>query len=456
MSARKRNLPRPRPTPARHLPVVQPDAAGIDVGSAEHWVAVAPGRDPTPVRRFAAFTADLGRLADWLASCRITTVAMEATGVYWIPLFELLESRGFEVLLVDPRQTKAVKGRPKTDRLDCQWIQRLHACGLLVGSFRPGDAVVVLRGYLRQRQTLIRYAGSHVQHMQKALEQMNVKLAEVVSDVTGVTGLAIIRAILAGVRDPAELAKLRNEHCKVGEAGLAQALHGNWREEHLFELKQALDLWEHLQGLIRECDREIERYLATLPDRAGGATLAPRPRARKLKAREPDYDARGLVHRACGVDLTAIEGIDQTTALVLLGEIGPDLGRFPTAKKFCAWLGLCPQPRDSGRTRRPARVRPGINRAAQALRLAARSLHSSKSALGAFYRRLRSRLGAPKAIVATAHKLARLVYALLTRGEAYVALAMEDYERAYSARRLNGLMNQAAAMGYRLEPQPQA
>lgn len=455
MAARKRKGPAPRPVSPRDLPVVQPDAAGIDVGSAEHWVAVAPGRDPRPVRRFAAFTADLEHLADWLAACGARTVAMEATGVYWIPLFELLEARGFEVLLVDPRQTKAVKGRPKTDRLDCQWIQRLHACGLLAGSFRPGDAIVVLRGYLRQRQTLIRYAGSHVQHLQKALEQMNVKLTEVVSDITGVTGLSIIRAILAGRRDPAELARLRNEHCKVSEAGLARALHGNWREEHLFELKQALALWEYHQELIRECDRQIERHLASLPDRRGGAVLPPRPKARKLKPREPHYDARGLVHRACGVDLTAIEGIDQTTALVLLGEIGPDLGRFPTVKKFCAWLGLCPQPRDSGKARRPGRVRPGINRAAQALRLAARGLHHSRSALGAFYRRLRARLGAPKAIVATAHKLARLVYALLTKGAAYVAQAMEDYERSYASRRLNGLARQAAALGYRLEPLPE-
>jgi transposase len=377
---------------------------------------------------------------------------MEATGVYWIPLFELLEARGFEVILVDPRQTKAVKGRPKTDRLDCQWIQRLHACGLLAGSFRPHDEIIVLRGYLRQRQMLIRYAGSHVQHMQKALEQMNLKLTEVVSDITGKTGLDIIRAILAGVRDPVELAKLRNVHCKVNEAGLAQALAGNWRAEHLFELKQALDLWEHLQSKVRECDAEIERYLASLPDRAGEVVLPPRPKLRKLKPREPAYDARGLVYRALGVDLTAIEGIDQTTALVLLGEIGPDLSRFPTVKKFCAWLGLCPQPRESGRTRRPGRVRPGINRAAQALRLAARGLHHSQSALGAFYRRMRARLGAPKAIVATAHKLARLVYALLTKGEAYVAQAMEDYERTYAARRLSGLARQAAALGYRLEP----
>jgi transposase len=248
------------------------------------------------------------------------------------------------------------------------------------------------------------------------------------------------------------LATLRNIHCKVNEAGLAQALRGSWREEHLFELKQAVELWEYFQAKIRECDAEIERYLNTLPDQSGGVTLPVRPKARQLKSREPHYDARSLVHRACGVDLTAIEGIDQTTALVLLAEIGPDLSRFSTSKKFCAWLGLCPQPRQSGTSRRPSRVRPGINRAALAFRLAARSLHSSKSALGGFYRRMRSRLGAPKAIVATAHKLARLVYALLTKGESYVAESLADSERTYAARRLTGLTRQAASLGYRLEP----
>jgi transposase len=442
---------RPRSPSVRHLPVVQPDAAGIDVASAEHWVAVPPDRDPHPVRRFAAFTADLVRLADWLAACGIRTVAMEATGVYWIPLFELLEARGFEVLLVDPRQTRNVKGRPKTDRLDCQWIQRLHACGLLAGSFRPGDALVVLRGYLRQRQMLVRYAGSHIQHLQKALEQMNVKLTEVVSDVTGKTGMDIIRAILRGERDPQQLAKYRNVHCQASEAGLAQALQGNWRPEHLFELKQALALWEYYQGLLRECDQEIERYLRALPARAA-APLPPRPRARKRQPNEPAYDARGLVYRACGVDLTAVEGIDQTTALVLLGEVGPDVSRFPTEKHFTAWLGLCPQHRQSGGKVQSRRVRPGMNRAARALRLAARSLLHSHSAVGAYARRLRARLGAPKAVVATAHKLARLVYHLLKHGEAYVAQGMAEYEAAYRQRRLKGLARQAAELGYRLEP----
>jgi transposase len=437
----------------QHLPVVRPGAAGIDVGSAEHWVAVGPDRDAQPVRRFAAFTADLVRLADWLTVCGIKTAAMEATGVYWIPLFELLESRGFEVLLVDPRQTRNVKGRPKTDRLDCQWIQRLHSCGLLAGSFRPPDQVVVLRGYLRQKQMLVRYAAQHVQHLQKALEQMNVKLAEVVSDVTGVTGLAIVKAILAGQRDPAQLAKLRNAHCKASAAGLAQALQGNWREEHLFELKQALALWEFYRERIEECDRQIERYLGTLPDRAAGKPpLEPKPRRRQRGANEPAYDARGLAYRACGVDLTAIEGIDQTTALVLIAEVGPDLGRFPSSRHFCAWLGLCPQHRITGGKVQSRRVRPGISRAAKALRLSAWALHHSKSALGAYGRKMKARLGAAKGIVATAHKLARLVYALLTRGQEYVAQAMEEYEQAYKVRKAKGLARQAEELGYRLVP----
>ena len=437
----------------QHLPVLQPDAAGVDVGSAEHWVAVPPDRDPEPVRRFAAFTADLARLADWLAACGVKTVAMEATGVYWIPLFELLESRGFEVFLVDPRQTRTVKGRPKTDRLDCQWLRRLHACGLLAGSFRPPDQIVVLRGYLRQKQMLVRYAAQHVQHLQKALEQMNVKLTEVVSDITGVTGLSILKAILAGERDPVRLARLRNVHCKANEAGLAQALQGNWREEHLFALKQALAVWECYRGQIQECDQQIERYLGTLPDRSGDKPpLEPRPRRRKRAANEPAYDARGLVYRVSGVDLTAIEGIDQTTALVLIAEIGPDLSRFPTVKHFCAWLGLCPQHRISGGKVQSRRVRPGMNRAAKALRLSAWALHRSQSALGAYCRKMKARLGAAKGIVATAHKLARLVYALLTRGQEYVAQALEEYEQAYQVRKAKGLARQAQELGYRLVP----
>jgi hypothetical protein len=450
MAARK-----PRPTPPavrpRDLPVHRPDAAGIDVGAAEHYVAIAPDRDPQPVRRFAAFTADLQRLADWLIGRGITTVAMEAAGAYWAPLFELLERRGLEVFLVDPRQAQAVKGRPTTDRLDCQWVQRLHGCGLLAASFRPPDQVVVLRGHLRQRQMLIRYASGHVQHMQKALEQMNVKLTEVVADVTGKTAMDVIRAILAGWRDPAELAKLRNEHCKVSEAGLARALEGNWREEHLFALRQAVALWEYYQGLVRECDRAIERCLGTLPDRAEGRRLPPRPRAQaqadRAGLRRPRAGASGLRGRPDGHrgDRPG-HGVGDPGG----GRPGP----VPLRDGEAILLVAGPVPaaqQDGGQGEVQSRA-PGRQSRGPGPRLAARGLHASKSALGAFYRRMRARLGAPKALVATAHKLARLVYALLTRGEAYVAQAMDDYERTYEARKLQGLERAAKALGYRLEP----
>jgi transposase len=296
--------------------------------------AAHPPNLPPHVRKFGACTADLEALADWLGACGVTTVALESTGVYWVPLFELLERLGFQVFLVDPRQTRQVSGQPKTDVLDCQWIQQLRSYGLLAPSFRPEDQVVVLRGYLRQRQMLIRYAGQHIQHLQKALAQMHVKLAEVVSNVIGVTGLAIIRAILAGQRDPRELAKLRHDECRRTEAEIARALHGNWREEHLFALQQALELYETYQAKLRACDDRIERHLRTFADRSGGQKLDQKPRRRSRPRHEPAFDVRDALFRWSGVDLTVIEGIDRTTALTILGEIGRDLSKWPTVKHF--------------------------------------------------------------------------------------------------------------------------
>jgi transposase len=391
-------------------------------------------------------------LADWLGVCGVTTVALESTGVYWIPLFELLERRGFQVYLVDPRQTRQVSGRPKTDVLDCQWIQRLHSYGLLAASFRPQDQVVVLRGYLRQRQMLIRYAGQHVQHLQKALEQMNVKLAEVVSDVTGVTGLAIIRAILAGQRDPMELAKLRHERCRRTEAEVARALYGNWREEHLFALRQALELYETYQAQLRACDDRIERHLGTFADQSGGHKLDQKARRRSRPRHEPAFDVRQALFRFSGVDLTVIEGIDRTTALTILGEIGRDMSKWPTAKHFVSWLGLCPQHQGSAGKIKSRHTRRGANPAARALRLAAQGCHHAKNALGAFYRRLQARCGGPKAVVATARKIAERVYRLLTYGEAYVRQEMAAAEEAYRARVLKGLARKATELGYQLVP----
>ena len=451
------------PPASEPLRLTNAHAAGIDVHAAVHFVAVPPasapadGGNPDPnlprhVRRFGACTADLELLADWLQACGVDSVAMESTGVYWIPLFELLERRGFAVFLVDPRQTRHAPGRPKTDVLDCQWIQRLHSYGLLTASFRPADQVVVLRSYLRQRQMLIAYAGQHVQHIQKALEEMNLKLTEVVSDVLGVTGLAILKAILAGERNGRRLAKLRQEQCRRTEAEIARALQGNWRDDHLFALGQALRLYEFYHAQVRECDGRIEAYLRTFADRSAAKPLEPRPRRRGRKANEPTFDVRGLLYRMAGVDLTVIEGIDAATALVVLSEIGVDLSRFPTVKRFVSWLGLCPQHQASADKVRRRRVRRGVNRAARALRMAAQGCHRAQNALGAFYRRIRARAGGGKAVVATARKLAERVYRLLRYGEAYVRQEQSAYEAAYRERTLRGLARKAASLGFRLEP----
>lgn len=450
-------------TPPEALRVTHARAAGIDVHSAIHFVAVPPDAVPAgfvnpdpalsaPVRTFGACTADLEMLADWLSRCGITTIAMESTGVYWVPLFELLERRGFQVYLVDPRQTKHAPGRPKSDALDCQWIQRLHSYGLLTASFRPDDQVVVLRSYLRQRQMLIAYAGQHVQHIQKALEEMNLKLTEVVSDVMGLTGLSIIKAILAGERDASELAKLRNERCKRTEAEIARALKGNWRDEHLFALKQALELYESYHKQLRACDGKIEAHLKTFQDQSAGKKPQARTRKRGRQANEATFDVRGSLFRLAGVDLTAIEGIDAATALVILSEIGTDMSKFPTVKRFVSWLGLCPQHQGSAGKIKSRRVRRGNNRAARALRLAALGCHHAKNALGAFFRRIQARAGGAKAVVATARKIAERVYRMLKYGEEYVRQEQSVCEEAYRQRQLKGLARKAQELGYRLEP----
>lgn len=435
------------------LAQVHLNAAGIDVGSEFHFVAVPPDRDEFPVRKFPAFTADLVALVDWLAVCGIETVVMESTGVYWIPLFELLESRGLEVLLVDPRRLKSVPGR-KTDIVDCQWLQQLHTFGLLSGAFRPAEEVVVLRSYLRQRAMLVEYAAQHVQHMQKALAQMNVKLDKVLSDITGVTGLTILEAILRGERDPIALAKLRDERCKNSEATIAKALHGNWREEHLFALAQAHALFRAYHAQIAKCDERIENHLATMTDRSGGAPLPPQPRRRGRHRNEPSFDMRQSVHRATGVDLTRIDGIDGHTALKLVSEIGADMTPWKTVKHFTSWLGLCPGNKQSGGKLLSGRTKPCANRAAAALRLAACGLHRSQTALGAYLRRMKARLGSPKAITATAHKLARIVYFTLKYGWTYVDKGAKWYEQQFRQRVLKSLQSRALQLGYTLTPIP--
>ena len=449
--------------PVEDLTVHQQHAAGIDVHAAVHFVAVAPAdvpadfvnpdaKLPPGVRKFGANTEDLEALAAWLKVCGVTTVALESTGVYWIPLYELLASQGFDVILVDPRQTKHAPGRPKSDVLDCQWIRRLHSYGLLTASFRPADEIVVWRGFQRQREMLVRYAAQHVQHMQKALEEMNVKLTEVVSDIVGQTGLKIIKDIVRGVRDPLRLAKHRHEKCKATEAQIASALYGNWRKEHLFALKQALEMYEFYQRQLRACDQEIETCLRGFADKSAGAPLPPNPRRQPPRGHAVRFGARELLFRMAGVDLTVIEGISETTALVVLSELGTDVSRFPTEKNFVSWLGLCPQHRGSAGKIFSRRVRRGANRAARALRMAASGCHHAKNALGAFYRRIQARCGGAKAVVATARKIAERVYRLLKYGQEYIRQAEQAYEEAYRERTVKGLARKAASLGYQLVP----
>ena len=440
----KRKVPIPPQLKRVHL-----NAAGIDIRSEEHWVAVPPGRCPEgqDVRRFGAFTGDLCALAGWLKRCEIETVAMESTGVYWIALYELLVERGFEVLLVDARRVKNVPGR-KTDVLDCQWLQELHTYGLLRGAFRPADQVCILRSYLRQRSMLVTYASHHIQHMQKALEQMNLKLAHVVSDITGVTGMGILKAILSGERNPIELAKLRDPHCKNSEATVARALEGHYREEHLFALRQALELVEFYQNQITACDRQIEACLQRFEERSLETPLTARPRRRRRSG--VAFDARSYLYRITGVDLTQIDSIEANTALTVIGEIGLDMSRWPTEKHFGSWLGLAPGSKVSGGKLLSGRTKPSANRAAAALRLAAQSLNQSQSALGAYFRRLKARLGAPKALTAAAYKLARIFYRMLKYGAGYVDQGQAAYEERYRDRLLRNLKRRAAELGFQL------
>ncbi|MPZ77002.1 MAG: IS110 family transposase [Deltaproteobacteria bacterium] len=424
------------------------DAAGIDIGAEEHWAAVPPGRDTEgqDVRRFGAFTGELCALADWLKQCGIQTVAMESTGVYWIPLYELLVERGFEVLLVDARQAKNVPGR-KTDVLDCQWLQELHTYGLLRGAFRPVDQVCILRSYLRQRSMLVSYASHHIQHMQKALEQMNLKLSHVVSDITGLTGMGIIKAILSGERDPVKLAKLRDPRCKSSEATVARALEGHYREEHLFTLQQAVELVEFYQQQTTACDRQIEACLQQFEEKSSETPVTTR---RHKRRRGIAFDARSYLYRMTGIDLTQIDSIEANTALTVISEIGLDMSRWPTEKHFGSWLGLAPGSKVSGGKRLSGRTKPSANRAAAALRLAAQSLNQSQSALGAYFRRLKARLGAPKALTAAAYKLARIVYRMLKYGAGYVDQGEAAYEERYRDRLLRNLKRRAAELGFQL------
>lgn len=428
------------------LEVVHPHAAGIDVGNSVHYVAVRPDRDSEPVRRFECFTADLYRMADWLRSCGVRTIAMQSTGVYWIPLYDILEERGFKVFLVNARQTKNLPGR-KSDVQESQWLLKLHTYGLLNNSFQPASEIRVLRTYWRLRGEHIAGAATCVQRMQKALTQMNVQLANVISNISGLTGQAIIRAILAGERDSEKLAALSHPRIQASQKEIAKSLEGNWRSELLFVLQQEVDMYDAYQKRIAECDQQLQVQLAGLAAPVSEQTIK---RKKKKAKNAPDFDLGSELQRVTGVDLTGIDGIDVMVAQTLLSEVGLDMSRWKTEAHFASWLGLCPDNRISGDKVLGKGTRRVVNRAANALRQAASTLIRSRSYLGAQYRRLRIRLGAPKAITAMAHRLARLVYRMLKYGQTFVDKGTEYYEERFRHQQIQLLQKRAAKLGFQI------
>lgn len=438
-------------TQVNALEQINLNAAGIDIGAEEVWVAVPPDRDEESVRSFPTFTADLYGLADWLKQCRIETVAMEATGVYWVPLYEILEERGFQVYLVNARHLKNVSGR-KSDVLDCQWIQQLHTYGLLSASFRPPGEIVAIRSLVRHREMLVQYRSAHIQHMQKALTIMNLRLTNVLSDITGVTGMKILRAIIAGERDPKVLAQFRDERCSKSEAEIAKSLEGHYKPEQVFVLQQAIELYDFYEQQVQHCDAQLEALYQQFEPPEDPGTPPPAPRSGKRRKNQAYFDLAPALYRMTGVDLTQIDGVDEMTIQKVLNEIGTDMSKWRTEKHFASWLRLCPNNKITGGKVVQRGVQPTQNRASTALRVAASSLKHSDSALGAYYRRIRARSGAPAAVTATAHKLARIIYAMLKDRKPYHDGGSDYYERQYRDRVLRNLNRQAAKLGFRLEP----
>jgi transposase len=421
-------------------------AAGVDIGGERHYVAVPPGSTEHPVREFGVFTKDLYAIADWLRECGVETVAMESTGVYWVPLFEVLEECGFKVKLVDARKVKNVSGR-KSDVLDCQWVQQLESYGLLQAAYRPTDEIVVLRSYVRQREMLVKSAATHIQHMQKALQQMNLRLDNVVSDITGQTGMRIIKAILSGERDAQKLGMMRDYRCHATAEEIAQSLIGNYRQEHLFSLKQAVELFEYYQEKIAECEAEMEKYLECLPH----VTEEDPPELPfKDKRNMMSFNVQDHAYKLLGVDLFRIRGLNSETVLRIVSEVGVDLSAFPSEKHFASWLCLSPNQRVSGGKVLSSRTNPSSNRAAAAFRQAAVSVERSQSELGAFYRRKRSQKGPASAATATAHKIARLYYSLVKNGTEYQEQGARAYEERERERIVANLKKRARSFGLEL------
>ncbi len=439
------------------LPVIRPHVAGIDLGSNEHWVC-APQVDGSgrEVEKFGATTPELERMVEWLKQRRVESVAMESTGVYWIAPHEILERHGLEVVLVNTRELARVPGRKKTDRVDCKWIQRLHSCGLLTGSFRPAEQICMLRTLVRDKGNLVAEAGDWVRRMQKSLDQMNVRVHRAVSDLDGATGMAILRAIVKGERDARQLAKLRDRRCQKSEEEIAEQLSGHWREDHLFSLQQALRMYDAVQERIADYEREILRKLAEMErdDCRGQRTpTSNHPQKAKAIRKRGEEPLRQALYRMSGVDLTAIDAIGVGTVEVVLSEYGADLSRFATEKQFVSHITLAPRQAVSGGKPVKKKKRGSAStRVAAALRMAALSLRHSQTALGAYYRQIARRIGGDVAVFATARKLATLIYRLLKWGQPYVDEGAQAYEKRYQEQRLKRLTAMARDLGYQLTP----
>ncbi len=458
------------------LEVVHRHAAGIDIGNESHYVAVAPGRDPEPVREFGSWTADLIRMANWLKSCGVTDVVMQSTGVYWIAVYEVLEKAGFKVCLANARETKNLPGR-KTDVQESQWLLKLHTYGLLRNSFRPSEEIRRVRTIWRLRGRHVQEAAREIQHMQKALTTMNVQIANTISDLSGVTGQTIVRAILKGERDPYKLAQMKDYRIRASQEEIARSLEGNWQPDVLFELQQAVEAYDFIKRQIAACDQQLQEYLAALPDRRvgkaeeresarvepasgpqGAANGKDDPGAKNKKSRkkprdnEPKFDLQAELTRICGVNLSSIDGVNVMTIQTFVSELGTDMTPWPTEDNLVSWLKLAPNPRITGGKIIKHERKKVRNRVNDALRMAASSLEHSDSYLGARFRHMKGRLGPCKAIKAVAAHLARLIYRMLTHGQAWVDRGAQEHETKRTDREKRSLERKAAALGFRLEP----
>lgn len=436
----------------QQLEVIHPNAGGIDIGSRSHFVAVPAGHDPQPVRSFGCTTPDLQDMAQWLKSCNVTTVAMESTSVYWVCPAEVLEEAGIDVYLVDARHAKGFPGR-KTDVQDCQWLQQLHSFGLLSRAFLPDPSIRPVRSLWRHRRELIQHGAKAIQVMQKSLEQMNLQLHKVVSDISGVTGMRILRAILEGKQDPQYLVTLIHPTCKRPLEDFVKALTGHYKADQLFILRQSMETFDFLHRQLLACEEQIKDMLCALPQKADADAIAqvpPRTRPRKSMRNQPKFDLRSDLFAITGVDLTQIDGIDAVTAFTVISEQGTDMSRFPSEKHFASHLGLCPNHRITGGRIKKRATRKVSSRAAACLRVAAQSLRNSQSPNGARFRMLHARLGPQKAITAMAHHLAKLIFRLLKNGEQYVKQTMAQYEEKHRAQQLKYLASKARKLGFEI------